>query len=370
MYKNEKIYGREEFDQITGRNEIELVRDRCKKRGKWNADERAEVMGKDKGHLPTPLFHAPPPTRVYAFVFTEPPLAPQLSASCCLSLPTTISSSSYISLTCANFSRIKRGEARSKEDRTTPPPLPKLSFTVLGLEVKNGCLGCGASVLANMRQSAVVVWLHLIPTGRHLQQWRIYKLSLTNLSLRGSISPYLSNCTNLQSLDLSSNSLTGPIPSDLQSLVNLAVLNLSSNHLDGEIPPQLAFCAYLNVIDLHDNSLSGPIPQQFGLLVRLSAFDVSNNRLSGPIPPNLGNRSGNFPRFNASSFEGNKDLYGYPLAPLKSRGLSILAIVGIGLGSGFVSLVLSFTAVCIWLRVTEEKMASEEGKISQLMPDY
>nr|CAN71940.1 hypothetical protein VITISV_038911 [Vitis vinifera] len=170
--------------------------------------------------------------------------------------------------------------------------------------------------------------------------------------------------------DLSSNSLTGPIPSDLQSLVNLAVLNLSSNHLDGEIPPQLAFCAYLNVIDLHDNSLSGPIPQQFGLLVRLSAFDVSNNRLSGPIPPNLGNRSGNFPRFNASSFEGNKDLYGYPLAPLKSRGLSILAIVGIGLGSGFVSLVLSFTAVCIWLRVTEEKMASEEGKISQLMPDY
>lgn len=49
MYNNEKIYGREEFDQITGRNEIELVRDRCKKRGKWNADERAEVMGKDKG---------------------------------------------------------------------------------------------------------------------------------------------------------------------------------------------------------------------------------------------------------------------------------------------------------------------------------
>lgn len=206
--------------------------------------------------------------------------------------------------------------------------------------------------------------------GATCNNGRIYKLSLTNLSLRGSISPYLSNCTNLQSLDLSSNALTGPIPSDLQYLVNLAVLNLSSNHLNGVIPPQLAFCAYLNVIDLHDNSLSGPIPQQFGLLVRLSAFDVSNNRLSGLIPPNLGNRSGNFPRFNASSFEGNKDLYGYPLAPLKSRGLSILAIVGIGLGSGFVSLVLSFTAVCIWLRVTEQKMASEEGKISQLMPDY
>lgn len=206
--------------------------------------------------------------------------------------------------------------------------------------------------------------------GATCNNGRIYKLSLTNLSLQGSLSPYLSNCTNLQSLDLSSNSLTGPIPTDLQYLVNLAVLNLSSNRLDGEIPPQLALCAYLNVIDFHDNYLSGQIPQQLGLLVRLSAFDVSNNKLSGPIPASLGNRTGNFPRFNATSFEGNKDLYGYPLPPMKTKGLSVLAIVGIGLGSGFASLVLSFTGVCIWLKFTEQKMALEEGKISQLMPDY
>ncbi|KAF7828592.1 inactive LRR receptor-like serine/threonine-protein kinase BIR2 [Senna tora] len=206
--------------------------------------------------------------------------------------------------------------------------------------------------------------------GATCNNGRIYRLSLTNLSLRGTISPFLSNCTNLQALDLSSNLLTGPIPPDLQSLVNLAVLNLSSNHLQGEIPPQLALCAYLNIIDLHDNSLTGPIPQQLGLLVRLSAFDVSNNHLSGPIPSSLANRSGNLPRFNASSFDGNKDLYGYPLPPFKSKGLSVLAIVGIGLGSGFASLVLSFTGVCIWLKVTEQKMVLEEGKISQFMPDY
>ncbi|XP_042497933.1 receptor-like protein 44 [Macadamia integrifolia] len=206
--------------------------------------------------------------------------------------------------------------------------------------------------------------------GATCNNGRIYKLSLSNLSLRGSISPYLSNCTNLQALDLSSNFLSGPIPPDLQSLLNLAVLNISSNSLTGTIPPQLAYCAYLNVIDLHDNQLTGPIPQQLGLLVRLSAFDVSNNRLSGAIPVSLGNRTGNLPRFNASSFVGNKDLYGYPLPPLKTKGLSVMAIVGIGLGSGLVSLVLSFTAVCIWLRVTEQGMAAEEGKISQLMPDY
>ncbi|CAI9758465.1 unnamed protein product [Fraxinus pennsylvanica] len=203
--------------------------------------------------------------------------------------------------------------------------------------------------------------------GATCNNGRIYKLSLSNLTLKGTISPYLSNCTNLQALDLSSNALTGPIPSELQYLVNLAVLNLSLNHLSGPIPQQLALCAYLNVIDLHDNHLTGTIPQQLGLLVRLSVFDVSNNKLYGPIPTTLGNRSENFPRFNASSYVGNKNLYGYPLAPMKSKGLSVLFIVGIGLGSGLLSLVLSFSAVCIWLRVTEQKVENEEGKI---MPDY
>ncbi|XP_068654133.1 receptor-like protein 44 [Aristolochia californica] len=206
--------------------------------------------------------------------------------------------------------------------------------------------------------------------GATCNNGRIYKLSLFNLSLSGTISPFLANCSNLQTLDLSSNQITGPIPPDLQSLVNLAVLNLSSNRLIGPIPPQLAYCAYLNIIDLHNNQLTGPIPQQLGLLVRLSSFDVSNNRLSGPIPVLLANKSGNVPRFNASSFEGNKDVYGYPLPPVKSKGLSVMAIVGIGLGSGLLSLVLSFTAVCIWLRVTEPVMTGEEGKITQLMPDY
>lgn len=202
---------------------------------------------------------------------------------------------------------------------------------------------------------------------------RVYKLSLSAQSLSGQISPSISNCTNLQSLDLSSNDLTGPIPFSISSLLNLAVLNLSANHLSGEIPPSLSLCAYLNVIDLHSNELTGQIPDQIGLLVRLSAFDVSNNKLSGLIPYLLANKSNGLgPRFNASSFAGNKELYGYPLPPMKNKGLSVLAIVFIGLGSGLISLILSFTAVCIWLRVADQESSNpgEEGKISHLMPDY
>ncbi|CDY18672.1 BnaA09g07230D [Brassica napus] len=164
--------------------------------------------------------------------------------------------------------------------------------------------------------------------------------------------------------------ISGEIPPAIQSLSNLAVLNLSSNRLSGEISPQLARCSFLNVVDLHGNGLSGVIPQQLGTLARLSAFDVSNNKLSGQIPANLGTRNGNSPRFNSSSFAGNGKLYGYPLGEMKSKGLSVMAIVGIGLGSGVASLVVSFTGVCIWLKVTEKKMEEEEGKISHSMPDY
>ncbi|KAL8229605.1 hypothetical protein R6Q57_014505 [Mikania cordata] len=72
------------------------------------------------------------------------------------------------------------------------------------------------------------------------------------------------------------------------------------------------------------------------------------------MPPYSGEpRQSDLPQFNASSYSGNKDLYGYPLGPMKSKGLSVVAIVGIGLGSGLLSSMLSFTVVCIWLRVTD-----------------
>ncbi|GKV31668.1 hypothetical protein SLEP1_g40341 [Rubroshorea leprosula] len=64
-----------------------------------------------------------------------------------------------------------------------------------------------------------------------------------------------------------------------------------------------------------------------GSPIHLDAFDVSLDKLSSPILASLGNISSDFPRFNASSFEGNKDLYSlarfcssspfFPLQPKK-----------------------------------------------------
>ncbi|XP_068638384.1 receptor-like protein 44 [Aristolochia californica] len=113
-----------------------------------------------------------------------------------------------------------------------------------------------------------------------------------------------------------------PIPPTLKSLLDLTILNFFSKRLTGHILPQLAYCTYLNDIDLHNNQLLGPIPQQMGVLVCLSSFNVFK-------PPLV-----------------------------KNKGLSVMAIVGIGLGSGLTSLVVSFTVVYIWLRVMEQGMVS------------
>lgn len=198
---------------------------------------------------------------------------------------------------------------------------------------------------------------------------RVYSITLNASNLAGTISPSLANCTLLESLDISSNRLEGPVPPNIGNLSYLVSVNLSNNHLDGNIPVELSMCAYLNVIDLHANQLSGPIPGQLGLLQRLKFFDVSNNKLSGTIPSTLSNTSTGGPRFNVSSFKGNSGLYGYPLPVEAAGGLSIVAIVGIGLASGLVSLIVTFMAACVWLRVTEQGYAAQEGKISQLMAE-
>lgn len=199
---------------------------------------------------------------------------------------------------------------------------------------------------------------------------RVVSLVLSNKGLTGSISPNLSLCRNLGILDLSQNDLSGELPASLGQLSYLMTLNVSHNQIEGPIPPEISNCSYLHELDLEHNRFSGELPSGLATLQKLQTFDVSHNDLEGPIPSGLSNTSDGRPRFNASSFEGNDGLYGYPLPYPKSHSLSILAIVGIGLGSGFLSLIVSFTAVCIWLRVTEQRLAAEEGKISQLVPEY
>ncbi|KAJ7560294.1 hypothetical protein O6H91_04G122400 [Diphasiastrum complanatum] len=174
-------------------------------------------------------------------------------------------------------------------------------------------------------------------TGITCNENRVYSIQLSSKGLGGIISSAISNCSFVSLVDFSDNNLKGEIQLGLGNLLLLSTLNLSLNGFSGAIPDALTNCTYLNVLDLHKNGLTGPIPVGLGYLQRLRVFDVSDNDLSGPIPISLANSSTG-PRFNTTSFMGNKKLYGYPLPPPRQHNLSVVGIVGIGLGSGMLSL--------------------------------
>ncbi|GLT92843.1 hypothetical protein SLE2022_106580 [Rubroshorea leprosula] len=101
----------------------------------------------------------------------------------------------------------------------------------------------------------------------------------------GPIPPPLGLLSNLQVISLTNNRLTGPIPHSLSYLPNLHTLDLSSNQLTGSIPPGLSELPTLRVLILGSNQLSGELPSTVS--AQLLHLDLRKNRISGPLPQSL-----------------------------------------------------------------------------------
>lgn len=208
-------------------------------------------------------------------------------------------------------------------------------------------------------------------------QSTVTELRLPAVGLVGPIPPKtLGLLTNLRVLSLRLNRLLGPIPDDISNLTLLHSLYLQDNAIDGAFPDSLTSLSSLTKLDLADNSFSGEIPFSINNLkslkvlyldrnnfsghlpsinISLTAFNVSNNKLNGSIPETLS-------KFPASSFAGNLQLCGAPLAsctpffpapspspsippaavakPSKKK-LSAGAIVGIVVGAAVLLLILA-----------------------------
>ncbi|CAJ2629900.1 unnamed protein product [Trifolium pratense] len=168
----------------------------------------------------------------------------------------------------------------------------------------------------------------------------------------------------LKSIDLSSNHLTGEIPTEIEYLFGLTSLNLSRNNLSGKIISNIGNFKSLEFLDLSSNHLSGRIPSSLAHIDRLSVLNLSNNQLYGKIP--IATQLQTFP---ASSFEGNSNLCGEPLARKcpeeelvehqkpqvragdddKSIFLEALYMsMGIGFFTGFVGLIGSILLLQSW----------------------
>jgi Leucine-rich repeat (LRR) protein len=111
------------------------------------------------------------------------------------------------------------------------------------------------------------------------------------------------------SMDLSGNCLTGDIPEDIGYLKGLRTLNLSHNHFTGHIPQEFGNMVDLETLDMSCNQLDGKIPIALADLNSLGWLNLSSNKLSGRIP-----NGRHFDTFEATSFSGNPELCGLPLA--------------------------------------------------------
>ncbi|KAG2675425.1 hypothetical protein I3760_12G004300 [Carya illinoinensis] len=109
---------------------------------------------------------------------------------------------------------------------------------------------------------------------------------------------------------LRNNSLSGTIPTEIGCLKRLRWLDLSHNKLIGTIPTQISELTDLEYLDLSANHLYGEIPVSLISLHFLRVFSVANNNLNGAIPEGT-----QLQTFDASAFEGNPGLCGYPLPP-------------------------------------------------------
>uniref|UniRef100_A0A6N2LVZ0 Uncharacterized protein n=1 Tax=Salix viminalis TaxID=40686 RepID=A0A6N2LVZ0_SALVM len=109
-------------------------------------------------------------------------------------------------------------------------------------------------------------------------------------------------------LDFSNNKFTGEIPKLIGKLNGLRQLNLSHNSLRGLIPLSLGMLFNLESLDLSSNLLTGRIPQKLAFISFLAVLNLSHNQLEGAIPSGK-----QFNTFNASSFEGNLGLCGFPM---------------------------------------------------------
>ncbi|KAL3332507.1 hypothetical protein AABB24_032864 [Solanum stoloniferum] len=153
-----------------------------------------------------------------------------------------------------------------------------------GLSDSPGLAGTLSPAISNLSELTQLVLFTGIVTGPVPDQIGTLKklsvISLTNNRLTGSIPTSIFTLPNLHTLDLSHNQLTGTIPGSISELSSLKVVVLGSNKISGEIP---ILPTELLHLDLSNNELSGMLPRKIRMPLTLRYLSVSGNRLWGPL---------------------------------------------------------------------------------------
>ncbi|KAJ0984905.1 hypothetical protein J5N97_003261 [Dioscorea zingiberensis] len=170
--------------------------------------------------------------------------------------------------------------------------LPSLKDDEINLErsallaFKKGIVNDPQHALSNWTESTgICMW-----DGIVCDNGRVMGLNLSGKDLQGTISPYLSNLSQVRWIDLSENSLHGPIPEELGALSMLQEFSIRLNAVQRQVPHSLGMLKELLYIDLSGNELHGRLPTTLLYnCTSLSSVDLSNNSFTGLIPPEIGN---------------------------------------------------------------------------------
>ncbi|KAL5552850.1 hypothetical protein UlMin_040251 [Ulmus minor] len=191
-------------------------------------------------------------------------------------------------------------------------------------------------------------------------------LGLPSQNLSGTLSPWIGNLSNLQSVLLQNNDISGTIPATIGKLEKLQALDLSNNTFNGGIPDSLGNLKNLNYLRLNNNSLTGPLPVSLSAVEGLSLVDLSFNNLSGSLPK-ISARTfkivGN-PLICGSKIGGNcsagfPEPLSFPPDALRAQSDSgakhhrVAIIVGASFGASFITVLL--VALLLWWRYRHNK---------------
>ncbi|KAB5556343.1 hypothetical protein DKX38_007252 [Salix brachista] len=201
-------------------------------------------------------------------------------------------------------------------------PALLLSLSLLLLSSATADDGSAILKLANSITPLPSDWSTKSPTG--FCSWRgikcdssntrVTSISLSKLSLSGTLPQEISTLSELQSLTFQDNQLSGAIPS-LANLTNLQTILLNTNNftsispgfLQGltslqtlsvgdnvnlspwQLTADLAQCASLTTLTANECNLFGSIPDVFESLPSLQNLRLSYNNFTGALPPSFAN---------------------------------------------------------------------------------
>ncbi|KDP33799.1 hypothetical protein JCGZ_07370 [Jatropha curcas] len=116
----------------------------------------------------------------------------------------------------------------------------------------------------------------------------IVGLGLANMSISGTIPPFICDLKNLTVVNFYNNSFTGTFPVSLFNCSKLEYLDLAQNYFVGKLPDDIDRLSRLSYLNLYANNFTGNVPVAIGRLQELRNLQLQQNQFNGTFPSEIG----------------------------------------------------------------------------------